>query len=205
MNSHHVWAPRLAAFGVAALLAASAMYWFLRWPAAADSGSRVAPVAAEEAAVPTDTKALAQLLGAGSSAAAGPVTSGGRFVLSGVVAGVAGHGAAVISIDGGPNKAYRVGSQVTEGLVLQSVVGRRAMLAPSVQAPATQTLELRAPETKAADATGPAAQPAQAAVAPQAAVAAHATVAPPLSVVPQALPRPSRRRSRAPADDGETQ
>jgi general secretion pathway protein C len=187
------------------------MYWFLRWPVVADLGTRVAQVAAEEAAVPSDTKALAQLLGAGNSSAAGPVASGGRFVLSGVVAGAAGHGAAVISIDGGPNKAYRVGSQVTEGLVLQSVVARRAMLAPSAQAPVTQTLELKAPEPKAADATRLAAPLAQAAVVPQAATAPPAAVAPQAlmapqpAVAPHPVPRPSRRRSRPPADDGETQ
>jgi general secretion pathway protein C len=52
-----------------------------------------------------------------------------------------GGGAAVIAVDGKPARPYRVGSTIEEGLVLQSVRGRQAMLGPAA-GPALVTLEL---------------------------------------------------------------
>jgi len=55
------------------------------------------------------------------------------------------HGAALIAIDGKPAKPYRVGVQVDEGLVLQSVQGRRAVLAAADSGQQVLTLELPPP------------------------------------------------------------
>jgi general secretion pathway protein C len=66
-----------------------------------------------------------------------------RLVLIGVVAGASG-GTALIAVDGKPAKPFRVGRQVEEGLMLQSVAKRQAVLAASVNGPAVLTLELSA-------------------------------------------------------------
>jgi general secretion pathway protein C len=62
----------------------------------------------------------------------------------GVVSDRSQQGAALIVVDGKPARPYRVGSQVDEGLVLQSVQARRAVLASSANGPAVLTLELPA-------------------------------------------------------------
>jgi general secretion pathway protein C len=45
-------------------------------------------------------------------------------------------------VDGKPAKPFRVGTMIEEGLVLQSVAARRAVLAESATGPAVLTLEL---------------------------------------------------------------
>lgn len=151
MNSgtSHIAGPRLAAFALAALLAGSAVYWALRWPVASepvDAAQQVsmAPVAAVSAA--EQRRLLAQVLGAGERAqGVAPAGTAARLVLSGVVATAAGSGAALISVDGKPARAYAVGSVVADGLVLQAVAVRRAMLGADMQAPVDLTLELKLP------------------------------------------------------------
>ena len=81
-----------------------------------------------------------------ASAAAAPAAMpslASRLQLVGVVAGVrSGDGAAVISVDGKPARPYRVGASIEEGLVLQSVQGRRAVLAAQANGQSLLTLEL---------------------------------------------------------------
>ena len=68
-------------------------------------------------------------------------------MLVGVAAGArSGGGAALIAIDGKPAKPYRVGSAVDEGLVLQSVQARRAVLAATPEGPQVLALELPLPK-----------------------------------------------------------
>jgi general secretion pathway protein C len=104
----------------------------------------VAPPARQ--AFAADPAAIARLLGANpvssSSAAAPAVSLASRFSLLGVVAARSHSGAALIAVDGKPPRPYRVGSAIDEGLVLQSVQGRRAVLAASAGGPAVLTLEL---------------------------------------------------------------
>jgi general secretion pathway protein C len=90
-----------------------------------------------------DPVAVARLLGAApavASAAPSP-TLASRFTLVGVVASRSHKGAALIAVDGKPAKPFRVGAAVDEGIVLQSVEPRRAVLASSDGSPAL-TLEL---------------------------------------------------------------
>ncbi len=144
VNLHSVWWPRVVTFVVAALVAASAVYWTLRWPGPA--GFQATPVLPASTA-PADPAALARLLGGANplAAAAPPASASSRFVLLGVVAGGARGGAALISVDGKPARSYAVGRQLDESLLLQSVAPRRAVLAPSADGPAAFTLEMKPP------------------------------------------------------------
>ena len=147
MTSHpqSLWLPRLAAFVLAALAAASAVYWGLKWPGQR-VGIEAAPLATQEAPA-IDPLALSRALGGGlvtPAAQEAPVVSiaANRLTLVGVVATSKQAGTALISVDGKPARPYRVGATVEEGLVLQSVGPRRASLSASVNGPPSITLEL---------------------------------------------------------------
>jgi general secretion pathway protein C len=123
------WAIHAATFAVWASAAASAVYWGFKLSSPA-SGTAPLPVAGQGTVVP-DPSAIARLLGSAPSAtAAAPAPSlASRFSLVGVAA-QGGQGVALIAVDGKPAKPFRVGSQIDEGLVLQSVEARRALLGP---------------------------------------------------------------------------
>jgi general secretion pathway protein C len=139
------WTVRGATFALWALAAASSAYWGLKLGGVQPAGSTPAPPTRPVAAV--DPMAIARLLGGTPSAAAlaapmAVASLASRFQLVGVVAGAtSGRGAAVISVDGRPARPFRVGTQVDEGVVLQSVRGRQAVLAP-VSGSEVVTLEL---------------------------------------------------------------
>jgi general secretion pathway protein C len=140
-NSRSRWAVGGATFALWALVAASAVYWGLKLSATATAPAAL-PLARSPA--PVDPVAVARLLGSSPTvAAAAPVASlASRFALLGVVASRAHGGAALISVDGKPAKPFRVGAAIEEGLVLQSVEARRAVLAASPEGPPAVTLEL---------------------------------------------------------------
>lgn len=139
------WLPRLAAFVLALLLASSVAFWVLRWPAQDRTSAPPLPVVLE-APVAVDATALERLLGgAASPVAAAAPDAAGRFRLTGIIASGAGKGVALLSIDGKPPKPYRVGSQLEDGLMLQSVEKRRVALAADASAPVRFQLELPAP------------------------------------------------------------
>ena len=141
------WTVRGATLVLWALAAGSAVFWGLRMGGTQDSmavpAARARPVAA------VDPGALARLLGGGATAvvAAPQATLASRFQLLGVAAGVqSGEGAAVISVDGKPARPYRVGAALDEGIVLQSVHGRQAVLAAAGTGQPLLTLELPQPQ-----------------------------------------------------------
>jgi general secretion pathway protein C len=142
------WTVRGATFVLWGLAGASAVYWALKLGGSQQPVN--APVAGSRQVATADPVAIARLLGSTPAAgpAALPVASlASRFQLVGVVAGErSGAGAAVISVDGKPAKPYRVGAALDEGLVLQSVRGRTAVIASQPAGPALVTLEL--PELK---------------------------------------------------------
>jgi len=125
------------------LAAGSSVYWGMRIVPRPAPAAVAAPVRQPFSA---DPAAVARLLGANpvaASATAAPTVSlASRFNLLGVVAARSRSGAALIAVDGKPPRPYRVGSAIDEGLVLQSVQGRRAVLAASLGGPAVLTLEL---------------------------------------------------------------
>lgn len=137
-----LWWLRIATFSLAALAAASATYWVLKWQATVPSNLTAAVVYAAPA--PADPQVVARLLGGGqTSVSAKRVDSAAsHFKLSGVLVNHASGDYAVISVDGKPAKPYRVGAQVNDDLVLHSVAARSAALAPSRDAPVAVTLEL---------------------------------------------------------------
>lgn len=145
------WTVRGATFAVWLLAAGSVAYWGLRLGSPAASVDPPAPAPRPLAAV--DPGTLTRLLGGTPPApgepgepalAAAPVANlASRLQLVGVVAAAfSGGGAAVIAVDGKPARPYRVGTRVDEGLVLQSVQGRRAVLGAQARGPALVTLEL---------------------------------------------------------------
>lgn len=132
----------MAAFAVAMVLAASVVFWFLRWPLPDAARSLPLPMASDAAVVPSASD-LKRLLGAPASAVQAVASeAASRFQLTGVVALGAGRGVAVVAMDGKPAKPYRVGSQLDAGWVLQSVNPRSATLGEQASGPERLTLEL---------------------------------------------------------------
>ncbi len=142
MNSYSPLASRGVTFLLAALVAASGVYWVLKWPVEATLSGVTALTANE----PSEPESMALLLGLGRVSQS-PITPASlapsRMILIGVVAGASG-GTALIAVDGKPAKPIRVGGRVEEGLILQSVAKRQAVLAASINGPALMKLELSA-------------------------------------------------------------
>ena len=142
------WWPRLAALAFWGAAAASAAFWGLRMTSA-QAGAGASTVAMS-AAAQADPGAVARLLGAVSaSPSMAPMApaQASRFVLTGVVSSASQRGAALIAVDGKPPKPYRVGARIEDGLVLQAVAPRKALLGPALDGPAAFTLELPAPKS----------------------------------------------------------
>ena len=137
--------PRLAAGLLAAAAAASLVYWALQIAESRRAAS-VATVPANAARLPeaAEPERIARLLAAPSAPTGGAAAApaGIPLQMTGVAAGTSGRGAALISVDGRPARPYAVGMAVGEGLVLQSVQGRRAQLGPALKGPSTVVLEL---------------------------------------------------------------
>jgi general secretion pathway protein C len=139
------WAVQGATFALWALAAASVVAWGLRLSGPAGTGTP-APVPGRAVATP-DPAAVTRLLGASPAAAPAPEPSvASRYQLVGLADQRVGRDIALIVVDGKPARPFRVGSQIDEGLVLQAVQGRRALLGPAAQGPATLTLELPPPK-----------------------------------------------------------
>jgi general secretion pathway protein C len=159
---------RLSAFLVWAALAASAVFWGLRLAGA----SPVAPphtLPVGEAAVAHGD--LTRLFGAEPvpSAEAAPVpTLSSRFKLIGLAAPRAAGtpGVALISVDGKPARAYRLGAAVDADLVVQSIEPRAVALGVRGTAPSAR-LELPPLPPPSTGTLAPAATEAATAPAPQ--------------------------------------
>lgn len=141
-DSQYTWLLRIMTFAVWSLAALAAVFWGLRL--AAPAPVQVARIAAAPVA-PPDTESLARVLG-GTQAAAAPVQAmASRYALLGVIADRARYGAALIQVQGKPARPYRVGSEVDDGLVLQSVGPRSANLGRGPGAPVSLVLEMPQP------------------------------------------------------------
>jgi general secretion pathway protein C len=143
-NAIHTEGVRAVTFALASLAALSATYWVLK-STQSHSVSIAAPPASSAFTL-ADPKAVARALGGGATAPHGAAEVAGhaRFVLVGVLAEGARKGVALISVDGKPAKPFAVGGAVADGLVVQSVLGRRATLATAVDGSAQAMLELPA-------------------------------------------------------------
>ncbi len=140
--SFGTWWLRIATFLLAAMAAASATYWVLKWNAPAASAPAGAPTV--KAPTQSDPQLVARLLGGGQIASVSTTVdrTASRFKLTGVVASGAKGGIALIATDGQAAKPYRVGAAVSDALVLQSVAIRSAALGASLDAPSAFTLVL---------------------------------------------------------------
>lgn len=142
-NTPSKWGVRLGTLALWALAGASVVFWGLQL--SSRPAFSPAPAVASPPVVP-DAQALARLLGVPDASAMqkpAAVAAPSRFTLLGVLAGrQSGGGAAVIAVDNQPPKPFRVGATVADGLVLQALGPRQARLAPSLQGPATVTLEI---------------------------------------------------------------
>jgi general secretion pathway protein C len=139
-NAFQVWGIRLATLLLAALAVLTGTYWALK-STHANSASAAMPANGFAA---LDPLAVARALGGGGAVAptGAPDVPNTAYVLLGVLADRQHGGAALISVDGKAAKPYRVGAAVEGNLLLQSVVGRRAVLAARMDSPAQVTLEL---------------------------------------------------------------
>lgn len=199
---------RLSAFVIWSLVAATTVFWVLRLSASPPAVPPYAVAVGNAVAVRGD---LSRLFGAPPRATAlaqETPEAPSRFKLLGVMAprsreaqAEAGHGLALIAVDGKPAKAYAVGARLDSDLVLQSVGLRTAAIGPA-QGARSVLLELPAlppPHSGVLPLPGGAApvpaagtnrmQAAQAALqAAQAAQAAHAAEARHAAEVPGAAP-----------------
>ena len=143
-DAFRLWLTRIVTFTLSGLAAASAAYWGLKgWgPMLPSTAPTVLLAQAQPAAEQAVARALggAQVATPASGAQASPVSS--RYALVGVLAGRSRTGAALISVDGREAKPVRVGGLVDEGVMLQSVAGRRAVLSSGASNPQAFTLEL---------------------------------------------------------------
>ncbi len=129
---------RLSAFVIWSLVAATAMFWGLRFAAS--------PPQAPAFVVPVERSApargdLARLFGAPPSLASASSlqpAAASRYRLLGVMAPrsksadeASAYGLALIAVDGKPARAFVVGARLDNGLVLQSVSLRTASLGPA--------------------------------------------------------------------------
>jgi general secretion pathway protein C len=144
-DAFRLWLTRIVTFTLSGLAAASAAYWGLKgWGPMLPS---TAPTVLLAQATPADEQAVARALG-GAQVSAAPASDAqatdaiSRFALVGVLAGRSHKGAALISVDGQEAKPVRVGGLVDEGVTLQSVTGRRAVLSSGAGNTQAFTLEL---------------------------------------------------------------
>ena len=129
-----LWWPRLAAFGLSALAAGSAVFWILKWPASQPATSLQS--ATNTISPSADRNLIARALGVQAAApiatAVRPtpavIDATSRMALVGVVANGKNGGSALIAIDGKPARPVRVGAAVDGDWLLQSVAARRAVL-----------------------------------------------------------------------------
>lgn len=136
-HNRRMWA-RLSAFVIWSLVAATAVFWALRFSARPLQTPAYAVAVGKSAPIRGD---LTRLFGAAPIVAVLPDTAPeapSRFKLIGVMApksseaqAMAGRGLALIAIDGKPARAYAVGSRLDSDLVLQSVSMRSASLGPA--------------------------------------------------------------------------
>ena len=149
---------RLTTFVVWFLAAGAAVFWALKFSPRVAVPAHANMLRADPASAVVDSTAVAKALGGEAKdainlGATGALSTGisainqARFVLFGVVAaekGQSGGSLALIGMDGKPARPYRVGSALEDGLVLQSVTPRQAVLAKDAS---RLTLELPVSKT----------------------------------------------------------
>jgi general secretion pathway protein C len=129
---------RLSAFVIWSLVGASAVFWVLRLAASPPPVPAYAVAVGNSVAVRGDLGRLFGVPQRPQAVAQVVPEAPSRFRLVGVMAprdrdaqAEAGHGLALIAVDGKPPKPFAVGAHLDNGLVLQSVGLRTASLGPA--------------------------------------------------------------------------
>ncbi|MBH1957321.1 type II secretion system protein N [Polaromonas sp.] len=140
---YRLWSTKIVTFAISALATASVVYWGLKgWGPHAPS---TAPAMVAAQVSPVNSQAIARALGGGltpAAAVSGAAPAISRYALVGVVAGRFRPGAALISVDGQEARPVRVGTLVEDGMMLESVSGRSAILSSTTSASGKFSLEL---------------------------------------------------------------
>ena len=132
-----------ATFAMWVVAAAAVGYWALK--VSASSAAKLpqsTSAAANLVSTASDPALLARVLGRAAPPTTAPVNTSSRFVLKGVVSGALGQEAALIAIDDKPAKAFRVGSAIEDGLILQSASKSKVTLSGTRDGPALVTLDM---------------------------------------------------------------
>ena len=139
------WVPRLLTAAVWAGVAGSAVYWALTLGAKPQSMPANATVSGLEASLQGDiVRLFGERAAAGASPVAAPPPAASRFRVLGVVGSVrGGDGVALLSVDGKPPKAFRLGARVDPDWALEAVTQKQVRLSP-VKGGASITLDLPA-------------------------------------------------------------
>jgi general secretion pathway protein C len=124
------WLPKAMAACVGAGAAASVVFWCLQLSTPLASpviGARISMTSS-----PQDVGvSVARALGHAIPSVAQETQTGSQFKLLGVISTASGQGSALIAADGQWPKAYRVGQTLQEGLTLESVSAKQAVLKSS--------------------------------------------------------------------------
>jgi len=186
-HSHRVWWLRIATFLVAALAAASAAYWVLKWTGGTPTVPLLPAAPGMSHGPQSDPQVVARLLGGGQQTVVAALadSAASRFKLIGVIADRSKGGYALISVYGKPAKPFAVGAQVNDAMVLHSVAPRSAALATSTAAPVSLTLNLPPPSNDRVEA-----RPAPAQAQPQTLPASQPQIQAPSQAAPQAQAQP---------------
>lgn len=142
-SSAALWRVRLVTLALAALAAASVVFWALKISAPAQLQLEPAALAGSDSLRP-DAAASARALGATptTDAAPAPAVVAQRWSLSGVARAGTAQGVALIAADGERAKPYRLKARLQDGLFLVALEPRKAHLGPTEEGPISTTLEL---------------------------------------------------------------
>ncbi|WP_300558882.1 general secretion pathway protein C [Limnohabitans sp. Rim8] len=136
IHNKPVQAFRLNAFNalIWCVAAAGLVFWVLKFPT--ESGARLIPVTttpnASSVLVHDVASQSARVWGVQSALPEVSVALSSRFQLMGVIASASGQGSALISVDGQPPKAFRLGQTLADGVILISLSAKQANLGPAV-------------------------------------------------------------------------
>jgi general secretion pathway protein C len=197
MRKH--WMIRLSTLAVWLLAVASAVYWVLKFVPSPSAPANAAVVGGLTTMQP-DSSALARGLGGGlvavtAAANSAPVVStidAARFVLTGIVTGQGKQqNLALIAMDGKPARPYKVGAELTDGVVLVSVNRYEAGLGNSADAAPGATLQLPRLFASAGGANQPSFNPSSGQMVPAPNVPQYIPPPTPMDVAPGAAANPS--------------
>jgi general secretion pathway protein C len=138
-----LWRMRAVTLCVAALAAASVVFWGLKISAPIPVQLNTAALTSAEA-VAVDWAASARALGASKNSEIPTVRAltPQRWVLTGVARAGTADGMALIAAEGQPAKSYRLKSRIEEGLYLVALEPRLAHLGPAPEGPVSISLSL---------------------------------------------------------------